>query len=56
MRLAAAGVGAVEKFGLDICADESRFYPHRSATHRGDPGVGREIALIRLSIFVRKKW
>lgn len=48
MRLAAAGVGTVEKLGLDTYADESRFYSYRRATHRGEPGYGREIAVIGL--------
>ena len=46
MRLEAAGVGKVEKLGLDTYADESRFYSYRRATHRGEPGYGREIAVI----------
>ena len=48
MRLEAAGVGKVEKLGLDTYADESRFYSYRRATHRGEPGYGREIAVIGL--------
>ena len=48
MRLEAAGVGTVEKLGLDTYADESRFYSYRRATHRGEPGYGREIAVIGL--------
>ena len=49
MRLETAGVGTVEKLGLDTYADESRFYSYRRATHRGEPGYGREIAVIVLS-------
>ena len=45
-RLASAGVGTVEKLGLDTCADEPRFYSYRRATHRGEPGYGRQISLI----------
>ena len=48
MRLEAAGVGTVEKLGLDTYADEPRFYSYRRATHRGEPGYGREIAVIGL--------
>jgi YfiH family protein len=48
MRLEAAGVGRIEKLGLDTYADESRFYSYRRATHRGEPGYGREIAAIGL--------
>ena len=48
MRLEAAGVGTVEKLGLDTYADEPRFYSYRRATHRSEPGYGREIAVIGL--------
>jgi YfiH family protein len=47
-RLATAGVGTVEKLGLDTYADKSRFFSYRRATHRGEPGYGRQIALIGL--------
>jgi copper oxidase (laccase) domain-containing protein len=50
MRLAAAGVGPVEPLGLDTYADETRFYSYRRATHRGEPGYGREIAVIGLRV------
>ena len=49
MRLAAAGVGTVEKLGLDTYADESRFYSYRRATHRGEPDYGRQISVIGLA-------
>ncbi len=45
-RLHAVEVGTVERLCLDTYADESRFYSYRRATHRGEPGYGREIALI----------
>ena len=45
-RLEAAGVGTVEKLGLDTYADEPRFYSYRRATHRGEPGYGRQISVI----------
>jgi YfiH family protein len=47
-RLAAAGLGRVEALGLDTYADETRFFSFRRATHRGEPGYGRQIALIAL--------
>ncbi|MBY9063334.1 peptidoglycan editing factor PgeF [Sphingomonas yunnanensis] len=45
-RLAAAGVVRVETLGLDTYADERRFFSYRRATHRGEPGYGRQIAII----------
>ena len=47
-RLAAAGVTRVAALGLDTYADDTRFFSYRRATHRGDPGYGRQIALIGL--------
>ena len=47
-RLARASVGRVERLGLDTYADEHRFFSYRRATHRGEPGYGRQIALIGL--------
>ena len=47
-RLDAAGVGTVAKLGLDTYADPARFYSYRRATHRGEPGYGRQVALIGL--------
>jgi len=47
-RLANEGVGRVEMLGLDTYADEDRFYSFRRATHRGEPGYGRQIAIIGL--------
>jgi polyphenol oxidase len=47
-RLAAAGIGRVEALGLDTYADETRFFSFRRATHRGEPGYGRQISLIAL--------
>ncbi len=48
MRLEAAGVATVEKLALDTYADETRFYSYRRATHCGELGYGREIAVIGL--------
>jgi YfiH family protein len=45
-RLAAAGVARVETLGLDTYADERRFFSYRRSTHRGEPGYGRQIAII----------
>ena len=47
-RIAAGGVGRVEALGLDTYANEARFFSFRRATHRGEPGYGRQIALIAL--------
>ncbi|WP_380879105.1 laccase domain protein [Sphingomonas sp. DBB INV C78] len=47
-RIAAAGVARVEALGLDTYANEDRFYSFRRATHRGEPGYGRQISLIGL--------
>lgn len=47
-RLDAAGVGAVERLGLDTYPDPDRFYSFRRATHRGEATYGRQIALIGL--------
>ncbi|MGN6375866.1 MAG: peptidoglycan editing factor PgeF [Sphingomonas sp.] len=48
-RLAAAGIARIEALGLDTYADEARFYSYRRATHRGEPGYGRQISLIGLA-------
>jgi YfiH family protein len=48
-RLAIAGVSRVELLGLDTYADERRFYSFRRATHRGEPGYGRQISVIGLA-------
>ncbi|USI74084.1 peptidoglycan editing factor PgeF [Sphingomonas morindae] len=47
-RLAAAGLARIDALGLDTYADEARFFSYRRATHRGEPGYGRGIALIGL--------
>jgi YfiH family protein len=49
-RLAGAGVGTVEKLGLDTCADEARFFSYRRSTLRGEPAYGRQFSLIGLPI------
>ena len=47
-RLHAAGVGTVDRLGLDTYADEARFFSYRRATHRGEPTYGRQFSLIGL--------
>lgn len=49
-RLAAAGLAKVTALGLDTYADAAGFYSFRRATHRGEPGYGRQISLIGLPI------
>lgn len=48
-RLHDAGVGAVGMMGEDTYSQEARFYSFRRATHRAEPGYGRQISLIGLS-------
>lgn len=47
-RLECAGIGAVERLGLDTYADEARFFSFRRATHRREPDYGRQMSLIGL--------
>ncbi|MES2494723.1 MAG: peptidoglycan editing factor PgeF [Pseudomonadota bacterium] len=47
-RLAAAGVGRVIALGEDTYAQPDRFFSFRRATHKGEPGYGRQISLIGL--------
>ncbi|MDF8332826.1 peptidoglycan editing factor PgeF [Novosphingobium cyanobacteriorum] len=47
-RLHAAGVGQVGMLGQDTYAQEDRFFSFRRATHRQEPGYGRQISLIGL--------
>lgn len=47
-RLESAGIGEVERLGLDTYADEARFFSFRRATHRAEPDYGRQISLIAL--------
>jgi YfiH family protein len=47
-RLEAAGLGLVERLGLDTYPDAARFYSFRRATHRGEANYGRQISLIGL--------
>jgi len=45
-RCALAGLRRIEALGLDTYSDEERFFSFRRATHRGEPGYGRQIAII----------
>lgn len=47
-RLASAGIGRVALLGLDTYPDEVRFFSFRRATHRSEPGYGRQISIIGL--------
>ena len=47
-RLAAAGVRTIATLGLDTYADPDRFFSFRRATHRGEPGYGRQVSIIGL--------
>lgn len=47
-RLAAAGLRRIELMGLDTYPADERFFSFRRATHRGEPGYGRQISLIGL--------
>jgi len=48
-RLAAAGVKQVIALGEDTYSQPARFFSFRRATHRGEPGYGRQISLIGLA-------
>lgn len=47
-RLASAGLSTIIALGQDTYAQESRFFSFRRATHRSEPGYGRQISLIGL--------
>jgi YfiH family protein len=48
-RLAAAGLGLVERLGCDTYAQEQRLFSFRRSTHRGEANYGRQFSLIGLS-------
>ena len=48
-RLIAAGIAEVETIHLDTYSDPDRFYSFRRATHKGEPGYGRQVSLIGLA-------
>lgn len=47
-RLAAAGVRRVDLLGQDTYAQPELFFSYRRSCHQGEPGYGRQIALIGL--------
>jgi polyphenol oxidase len=47
-RLERAGIGAIERLGLDTYPDENGFFSFRRATHRAEPDYGRQMSLIGL--------
>lgn len=47
-RLEQAGIGTVERLGLDTYRDETGFFSFRRATHRAEPDYGRQMSLIGL--------
>jgi YfiH family protein len=49
-RLAAAGIERVIALGEDTYSQPDRFFSFRRATHRGEPGYGRQISLIGLPV------
>lgn len=49
-RLALCGLARIEALGLDTYARPDRFFSYRRATHLGEPGYGRQIALIGLPV------
>lgn len=48
-RLARAGLTRIEMLGLDTYGDADRFFSFRRATHRGEPGYGRQISIIGIA-------
>ena len=48
-RLRAAGLADVQAASADTCADERRFFSHRRARLRGEPGHGHGLSAIALS-------
>jgi len=47
-RLVAAGVAQVFDLGLNTYADETRFFSHRRAMHRGEGPIGHQLSAIAL--------
>lgn len=48
-RLESAGIGRIERLGLDTYPDPARFFSYRRATHLGEPAYGRQLSLIALA-------
>ncbi len=46
--LARAGIGTVDRLGLDTYAAPDRFFSYRRAVHRGEATYGRQFSLIAL--------
>ena len=49
-RLGRAGIGRIERLGLDTYAQAERFFSYRRATHCGEAAYGRQISLIGLPL------
>jgi YfiH family protein len=49
-RLARAGIGLIDRLGLDTYTQPERFFSYRRATHRGEANYGRQISLIGLPV------
>jgi hypothetical protein len=47
-RLRTAGIGAIDSLGIDTYANDAAYFSFRRATHRTEPGYGRQISLIAL--------
>jgi len=45
-RLAAAGIGRVERLDADTCADEARFFSHRRRVRGGGRPIGHQISIV----------
>jgi polyphenol oxidase len=49
-RLASAGIGLIDRLGIDTYSQPERFFSYRRATHRGEANYGRQISLIGLPV------
>lgn len=47
-RLAEAGIATVEIIDHDTYAEDDAYFSYRRATHRGEPGYGRQLSVIGL--------
>lgn len=47
-QLRRAGVGRIERLGLDTYAQPARYFSYRRTTHAGEPDYGRQLSLIAL--------
>ena len=48
-RLGRLGVAAVERAGVDTCAERDRFFSYRRSCHDGEPDFGRGLSAIALA-------